>query len=179
MSRKRSLDKIVVGFAAASAAGLVAIGSLGGQSLETDSAVNTIAQGSVKEYFLQKTDSEVTKSEPSYEIIEITEPVTISPETTAPPETAVETTTLIETTVETTTLIETTAVQTTSTPQTTTTHTKTTIVPVSKTEYKVYWVENGKVWHSAKSCRTLKNSTIIYSGTISESGKERACKVCD
>ena len=169
MSRKRSLDKIVVGFAAASAAGLVAIGSLGGQSLETDSAVNTIAQGSVKEYFLQKTDSEVTKSEPSYEIIEITEPVTISPETTAPPETAVETTTLIETT----------AVQTTSTPQTTTTHTKTTIVPVSKTEYKVYWVENGKVWHSAKSCRTLKNSTIIYSGTISESGKERACKVCD
>lgn len=168
MPRKNALSKVALGFAATSAAGIIALGSLGGQSPETESDINTIARGSVKEYFSLESESEVTESGPSYEI---TEPVTISPETTAPP----------ETTVETAMLMETTAVTTTSPSQTTTTatHIITAFVSSPKAEYKVYWVEDGKVWHSTKSCRTLKKSTSIYSGTITESGKERACKVCD
>lgn len=42
----------------------------------------------------------------------------------------------------------------------------------------VYWVTNGKVYHSTQSCATLKRSSNIQNGTISGSGKERACKVC-
>lgn len=174
MSRKSSLDKIVVGFAAVSAAGLVAIGSLGGQSLKTDSAVNTIPQGSVKEYFLQKSDSEVTKSEPSYEIIEITEPVTISPETTATPETAEPVTVASETTALPETTANTTPVETDVTPRITTTVPPTT----NKTEQTVYWVKSGEVYHVSSNCRTLKRSKTIYKGTIMESNKPRACKVC-
>lgn len=42
----------------------------------------------------------------------------------------------------------------------------------------VYWVSGGKVYHTTPNCTTLKRSSNIQSGTISESGKSRACKVC-
>lgn len=42
----------------------------------------------------------------------------------------------------------------------------------------VYWVSGGKVYHSTSSCSTLKRSSNIQSGTITQSGKSRACKVC-
>ena len=42
----------------------------------------------------------------------------------------------------------------------------------------VYWVPNGKVYHSTPNCSTLSRSKTIYSGTISESGKSRGCKRC-
>lgn len=42
----------------------------------------------------------------------------------------------------------------------------------------VYWTPNGKVYHLSRSCSTLSKSRTVYSGTISESGKSRACYVC-
>ena len=42
----------------------------------------------------------------------------------------------------------------------------------------VYWVRNGKVWHTTKECSSLQRSTEIFSGTIAESGKERVCSRC-
>lgn len=42
----------------------------------------------------------------------------------------------------------------------------------------VYWVPNGSVYHYSRNCATLSRSRTIYSGTISQSGKSRACKVC-
>ena len=57
-------------------------------------------------------------------------------------------------------------------------------LPASSTTKKtdssgtVYWVPNGSVYHKSKNCATLKRSKTIYSGTIAESGKSRACKVC-
>lgn len=42
----------------------------------------------------------------------------------------------------------------------------------------VYWVPNGKVWHTTPNCSTLSRSSDIRSGTIEESGKSRACKKC-
>ena len=45
-------------------------------------------------------------------------------------------------------------------------------------ERTVYWVENGEVYHSKSSCRTLARSINIYSGTIAQSGKSRGCRVC-
>lgn len=44
--------------------------------------------------------------------------------------------------------------------------------------YTVYWVANGKVYHTTPNCTTLKRSSNIHSGSIAESGKSRACKVC-
>lgn len=46
------------------------------------------------------------------------------------------------------------------------------------TSTTVYWVPNGEVYHSTPDCSTLKRSKNIYSGTVSESGKSRPCKVC-
>ncbi len=46
------------------------------------------------------------------------------------------------------------------------------------TSATVYWVPNGEVYHSTPDCSTLKRSKNIYSGTVSESGKSRPCKVC-
>lgn len=48
----------------------------------------------------------------------------------------------------------------------------------SGNEEIVYWVSSGEVYHSTDSCSTLKRSKNIYSGTISQSGKSRPCKVC-
>lgn len=42
----------------------------------------------------------------------------------------------------------------------------------------VYWVSGGEVYHSTPNCVTLKRSSNIQSGTIAQSGKARACKVC-
>lgn len=42
----------------------------------------------------------------------------------------------------------------------------------------VYWVKDGKVYHLSKDCASLKRSTNIQSGNISQSGKSQACKVC-
>ena len=42
----------------------------------------------------------------------------------------------------------------------------------------VYWTPGGSVYHSTRECPTLSRSKIIYSGTISQSGKSRGCKVC-
>lgn len=42
----------------------------------------------------------------------------------------------------------------------------------------VYWVASGKVYHTSRNCPTLKRSRTVYSGSISKSGKSRACKVC-
>ena len=42
----------------------------------------------------------------------------------------------------------------------------------------VYWVPSGKVYHSTKSCSSLRRSKTIYSGTIAESGKAKHCQRC-
>ena len=42
----------------------------------------------------------------------------------------------------------------------------------------VYWTPNGEVYHSTAGCPTLSRSKTVYSGTVAESGKSRACKVC-
>lgn len=43
----------------------------------------------------------------------------------------------------------------------------------------VYWVAGGSVYHSTPNCPTLKRSSNIQSGSVSQSGKSRACKVCN
>ncbi len=42
----------------------------------------------------------------------------------------------------------------------------------------VYWIPNGKSYHSSKSCHTLSRSKKILSGTKEESGKHDACDIC-
>ena len=42
----------------------------------------------------------------------------------------------------------------------------------------VYWVPNGVVFHVDRNCSTLKNSKVVLSGSVAESGKPRVCKVC-
>ena len=42
----------------------------------------------------------------------------------------------------------------------------------------VYWTPNGEVYHSTKSCPSLKRSKTIISGSIAESHKSRGCKNC-
>ena len=42
----------------------------------------------------------------------------------------------------------------------------------------VYWVPNGKVYHSTRDCPSLGRSSTIYSGTIAQSGKSSPCKNC-
>lgn len=42
----------------------------------------------------------------------------------------------------------------------------------------VYWTPSGSVYHSTSKCRTLSRSKTIYKGTIKQSGKSRACKIC-
>lgn len=42
----------------------------------------------------------------------------------------------------------------------------------------VYWTPNGKVYHKTPNCPTLKRSRTIYSGSLSNCPKPRACKVC-
>ena len=44
-----------------------------------------------------------------------------------------------------------------------------------------YWTESGTVYHSHENCRSLKNSTEIRSGTLSQAQTEkpRLCKFCE
>ena len=42
----------------------------------------------------------------------------------------------------------------------------------------VYWTPNGSVWHVDPNCSSLSKSKDVRSGTIEESGKDRACKKC-
>lgn len=42
----------------------------------------------------------------------------------------------------------------------------------------VYWTPNGSVYHKTKNCPTLSRSRTIYSGSVSNCPKPRACKVC-
>ena len=49
---------------------------------------------------------------------------------------------------------------------------------VSDSGQTVYWVKNGKVYHSTPDCTSLSRSKNIQSGTISQSGKSRGCKNC-
>lgn len=42
----------------------------------------------------------------------------------------------------------------------------------------VYWVSRGEVYHYSRNCSALSRSTNIQSGSITQSGKPRACKLC-
>lgn len=45
----------------------------------------------------------------------------------------------------------------------------------------VYWVDDTKIYHSSKNCRTLKKSKAIHSGTLAQAqkaGHTQLCKVC-
>lgn len=45
----------------------------------------------------------------------------------------------------------------------------------------VYWTKSGSVWHSARACGSLANSTAVESGTVEQAeraGKSRACQRC-
>lgn len=42
----------------------------------------------------------------------------------------------------------------------------------------VYWTPNGSVYHKTRNCPTLSRSRTIYSGSVSDCPKPRACKVC-
>ena len=45
-------------------------------------------------------------------------------------------------------------------------------------EAVVYWVPDGEVYHLRRDCRTIRESSDVQSGTIVQSGKVRACKIC-
>ncbi len=42
----------------------------------------------------------------------------------------------------------------------------------------VYWTPNGEVYHLSSDCPTLSRSRTILSGSVSDSGRSRCCKVC-
>ena len=42
----------------------------------------------------------------------------------------------------------------------------------------VYWTPYGSVYHCTDDCPTLSRSRTVYSGSVSQSGKSRPCKVC-
>ena len=42
----------------------------------------------------------------------------------------------------------------------------------------VYWTPYGSVYHCTEDCPTLSRSRTVYSGSVSQSGKSRPCKVC-
>ena len=42
----------------------------------------------------------------------------------------------------------------------------------------VYWTPSGSVYHYSRNCSTLSRSRTVYSGSVNDSGKSRACKVC-
>lgn len=42
----------------------------------------------------------------------------------------------------------------------------------------VYWTPSGSVYHYSRGCRSLARSRTVYSGSIEESGRPRACKNC-
>lgn len=48
----------------------------------------------------------------------------------------------------------------------------------SKKTATVYWTPGGAVYHVSRNCPTLSRSRTVLSGSISDSKKSRACKVC-
>ena len=45
----------------------------------------------------------------------------------------------------------------------------------------VFWTESGKVWHVSRECPSLKKSTNIKSGNLTDAetaGKKKSCSVC-
>ena len=42
----------------------------------------------------------------------------------------------------------------------------------------VYWTPSGSVWHTDPNCSSLARSKDVRSGTVAQSGKQRACKIC-
>lgn len=63
------------------------------------------------------------------------------------------------------------------------TYTTTITVKVNVSSYSsknitVYWTANGSVYHLSKTCSSLSKSKNILSGSISDSQKPRACKLC-
>lgn len=48
----------------------------------------------------------------------------------------------------------------------------------SKKKATVYWTPSGAVYHVSRNCPTLSRSRTVLSGSISDSKKSRACKVC-
>lgn len=42
----------------------------------------------------------------------------------------------------------------------------------------VYWTPGGSVYHISRNCPSLSRSKTVYSGTRSDSGKSRACRIC-
>lgn len=42
----------------------------------------------------------------------------------------------------------------------------------------VYWVAGGEVYHSTRNCSSLKRSSSIQSGSLSDCPKSRPCKLC-
>ena len=48
----------------------------------------------------------------------------------------------------------------------------------SSSDYTVYWVPNGEVYHSTRSCSALSKSRTIYEGPLSKCPKSRACTKC-
>lgn len=48
----------------------------------------------------------------------------------------------------------------------------------TQTSGTVYWTSEGEVYHSIPDCSALSRSSNIFSGTVSQSGKSRACKLC-
>lgn len=51
---------------------------------------------------------------------------------------------------------------------------------VTQGDIIVYWSENGKVWHTDRNCRYIKNSDVVsgYSSDAIEKGKKSECKSC-
>lgn len=48
----------------------------------------------------------------------------------------------------------------------------------SSSDGTVYWVTNGSVYHSTRDCASLKRSSSIKSGSLSDCPKSRPCKLC-
>lgn len=42
-----------------------------------------------------------------------------------------------------------------------------------------YYTKYGEVYHMYRECYYLKNSNVVYSGTVDTCGKERCCSVCE
>lgn len=43
---------------------------------------------------------------------------------------------------------------------------------------KCYWTKSGEVYHLYDDCQHIKNSSSVFTGTVSDSGKERVCRTC-
>lgn len=54
-------------------------------------------------------------------------------------------------------------------------------VGIDNSLHTFYWIENGSVFHTDKSCPSLENSSTLIFGNINHAyndGVERACSIC-